>query len=236
MTHQDAINAKLVERYFLREMADSERDAFEEHYFSCALCAEEVVTAVKFVDNARRPLLRLEPESTSKEAEHRPTHGAMPTRPEAASRPKPREEHWWDRWLALTPKPALVGLCAGLALALAWPTKPAGVEPEVTGSYFVTATRAAGGAPRRIMVLPGQRRVALLFNHTDTTVSRFRFELANADGRALQQFDGDAPRDTNDIQVMVPVARLRAGIYTLRVKNAASHSDVATLPFELAIP
>jgi len=60
--------------------------------------------------------------------------------------------------------------------------------------------------------------------------------LENAEGRAVQQFDGEAPRDTNEMHVMVPVAGLRSGVYTLRVKNAATQSDVAALPFELATP
>ena len=233
MNHQEAINAKLVERYLLGEIADPERSAFEEHYFSCAVCAEEVVTAVKFVDNARRPLFRLDPEMAPQEESGRAANGVSPDR---SSSPARSPERWWDRWLALAPKPALAGACACLAVALVWQSVPAGARPEVTGSYFVTATRAAGGAPRKIVPGPRQERVALLFNYTDTTVPQFRFVLENAEGRAVQQFDGDAPRDTNDIQVMVPLAGLRSGVYTLRVKDAASHADVAALPFELAIP
>mgnify|MGYP000160608766 CR=1 FL=1 len=233
MTHHEAMNAKLVERYLLGEIAEPERNAFEEHYFSCAVCAEEVVTAVKFVDNARRPLFRLDTETMPKEENSRAANGASPGRPVQPARP---QEHWWDRWLALAPKPALAGACACLAAALVWQSVPAGAGPEVTGSYFVTETRAAGGAPRKIVPGPRQERVALLFNYTDTTVSQFRFVLENAEGRAVRQFDGDAPRDTNDIQVMVPLAGLRAGVYTLRVKDAATQTDVAALPFELAIP
>jgi hypothetical protein len=227
------MNAKLLERYLLGEMADSERNAFEAHYFSCAVCAEDVVTAVKFVDNARRPLLRLEAEMRPEKQDNRVAHGPAPGHPAALDKPEGR---WWDRWLALAPKPALAGACACLAIALAWQSVPAGARPEVTGSYFVTETRAAGGSPRKIAVGPGQERVALLLNYTDTSVSNFRFVLENAEGRAIQQFDGDAPRDTNEMHVMVPVAGLRAGVYTLRVKNAATQADVAALPFELAIP
>jgi hypothetical protein len=229
MNHQEVLNANLVERYLLGEMADAERNAFEEHYFACAICAQDVVTTVKFVDNARRPLFRIDAQTTGEEAHRR----AAPPRPPRA--PK-LGERWWDRWLAFAPKPALAGACACLAAALIWQTVPHAVRPEVTGSYFVTETRSAGRAPRKIIPGPRQQRVALLFNQTDTAVSQFRFVLENAEGRAVQQFDGDAPGDTNDIQVMVPLAGLRSGVYTLRVKNAATQADVAALPFELSIP
>jgi hypothetical protein len=123
-----------------------------------------------------------------------------------------------------------------MAAVIAWQGFPVGVPPEVTGSYFVTATRSAGGAPRKIQVGPEQKRVALLFNYTDTTVTQFTFLLENATGQTVQQFTGRAPQDTNDIQVMVPVTGLRSGIYTLRVQNSTTQREIAALPFELAFP
>jgi hypothetical protein len=215
MNHQEVTNGMLVERYLLNEMAETERIAFEEHYFSCAVCAEEVASAAKFVDNARRPLHQLD-------------GGAAPAAIPAVK--------WWDRWLALAPKPALAGACACLALALGLKSLPAGPVAEVTGSYFVTETRAAGSGLRKISPGPRQSRVALLFNHTDPSVAQFRFVLESSEGRIVRQFEGDAPRDTNDIQVMVPVSGLRSGVYTLRVKNAASQADISALSFELAMP
>ena len=215
MNHQDAMQAKVIERYLLGELEEAERAAFEEHYFSCAACAEELIAATKFLDNARQPLMEMVPPAR--------------TAPVASG---PR---WWERLLAPVPKPALAGACAALAAVAVWQGMPAGPEPEVTGSYFVTATRAAGG-PRKILASPGQARVALLFNHTDTSVVRFEFTLEGPDGRPVQRFGGEAPRDTNDIQVLVPVRGLGAGQYTLRVRNADTAHEVAALPFELARP
>ncbi len=45
MDHEAAVRTAAVERYYLGEMNDQERDAFEEHYFSCPICAEAVRTA-----------------------------------------------------------------------------------------------------------------------------------------------------------------------------------------------
>jgi hypothetical protein len=44
MDHRQAVETLALERYLLGEMADQERDAFEEHFFSCAECAEEART------------------------------------------------------------------------------------------------------------------------------------------------------------------------------------------------
>jgi hypothetical protein len=45
MDHEAAIRTGAVERYILGEMKDAERDAFEEHYFCCPICAEAIRTA-----------------------------------------------------------------------------------------------------------------------------------------------------------------------------------------------
>ena len=42
MNHKTAVETMAAERYLLDEMNGDERDAFEEHFFDCAHCADEV--------------------------------------------------------------------------------------------------------------------------------------------------------------------------------------------------
>ena len=42
MTHADAIRTLAAERYLLDEMSEIERFAFEEHFFDCLECADDV--------------------------------------------------------------------------------------------------------------------------------------------------------------------------------------------------
>jgi len=56
MTHEQAVSTLASERYLLDEMAEPERDTFEEHYFSCTACAEDVRTAGLMRDGARAGL------------------------------------------------------------------------------------------------------------------------------------------------------------------------------------
>jgi len=53
MDHELAIKNQSVERYFLGEMELPEREAFEEHFFVCDLCADDVRATSAFVDNAK---------------------------------------------------------------------------------------------------------------------------------------------------------------------------------------
>lgn len=61
MTHEEAVRTQAVERYLLRELSDSDRDAFEEHYFSCPECAQEVRAGAVFTASARALLAEQAP-------------------------------------------------------------------------------------------------------------------------------------------------------------------------------
>src|SRR5690349_10073309 len=61
MDHQVASNTHAVERYLLGEMPSEERDAFEEHYFTCAQCAEDLQAASRLVRDMKGALGEIEP-------------------------------------------------------------------------------------------------------------------------------------------------------------------------------
>jgi Putative zinc-finger len=48
MEHEDAIRTNAVEAYFLDDLTDDERDAFEEHYADCEECFAGVQTGATF--------------------------------------------------------------------------------------------------------------------------------------------------------------------------------------------
>jgi hypothetical protein len=57
MNHQQAVRTSAPERYLLEEMSELERHAFEDHYFSCADCAEEVRLAALMREGVKAGLL-----------------------------------------------------------------------------------------------------------------------------------------------------------------------------------
>ncbi len=54
MDHLDAVRTRAAERYALKQMTPAEIEIFEEHFFSCAECAEEVRWISVFEQNAKR--------------------------------------------------------------------------------------------------------------------------------------------------------------------------------------
>jgi hypothetical protein len=61
MNHQQAVDTLAAERYLLDEMSEQERDTYEEHYFSCLDCADDLRTGGLMRDAARAGLLPDEP-------------------------------------------------------------------------------------------------------------------------------------------------------------------------------
>jgi len=53
MDHETAIRLNATERYYLGELSEADRDGFEEHFFSCPECAEDVRALTTFADNAK---------------------------------------------------------------------------------------------------------------------------------------------------------------------------------------
>ena len=53
MTHQEAVDTLAAERYLLDEMSDEHRQTFEEHYFECAVCADDLRAATAMLQGAR---------------------------------------------------------------------------------------------------------------------------------------------------------------------------------------
>jgi len=56
MEHEEAIRLHAAERYVARELSPTEQDAFEDHFFDCAECAEDVRFEVTFAANLRAVL------------------------------------------------------------------------------------------------------------------------------------------------------------------------------------
>jgi len=53
MDHQEAVSLGATERYLLGTLGDEQREAFEEHYFSCLECAEDLRAGMAVVAVAR---------------------------------------------------------------------------------------------------------------------------------------------------------------------------------------
>ena len=53
MDHSEAVRSKAAERYLLGEMTPVAREEYEDHFFGCTECAQEVQAGAVFIDSAK---------------------------------------------------------------------------------------------------------------------------------------------------------------------------------------
>jgi hypothetical protein len=53
VTHQEAVESLATERYLLDDMSSPDRQAFEDHFFSCDLCADDMRVAAAMFKGAK---------------------------------------------------------------------------------------------------------------------------------------------------------------------------------------
>jgi hypothetical protein len=209
-------------------MSDADRERYEEHFFSCAECADEVRTAAAFLEHARGPL----------------TSGA-PTRTATAapvSRPAPTRAAWYrsamvpwalaaslllfsgHQWLVVVPDlREQVALIPGLREQIApRGLYPITLRPESRGQVprIPTASPAQGYtlAPEVNGVQPG----AIL-----------EYKVATVSGRQTASDRVLAPPSGVPLELWVPVSVLEELTrYELSLYDAGSGQLVGVYRFE----
>src|SRR5215467_12651213 len=59
LTHLKATKRKVADRYVLGELSPAQREEFEEHYFECVECAEDVRAFMALSSNSRSVLVEV---------------------------------------------------------------------------------------------------------------------------------------------------------------------------------
>ena len=202
MEHDEAIRSQAAERYAAHELSPTERDAFEEHFFDCQACADDVRFELAFRANAR---------AVSREQRTEPHHPALP-----------RAAFWKKGRDRLRLRPALAFsfaanfvLAAGLGYVLLTATRePA--APGFTQPYFAPGpTKSAVD----VHAIPAGEALYLVSFLTRDGVSRsYSYEILNAAGQRELSGSAHAPAGS-DAYFQVPVRSLSEGIHTLVVRG-----------------
>ena len=231
--HADATLTGAAERYVLGDMEEQERERYEEHFFSCADCADEVRAAARFVENAR-PLLH----SAANPAV------ALPRSAVRASGPS-----WWDALLASFRPLQLGAAAAGLVLVAVVAYQSLILVPglrrdlrqaedlQTAPSYFLSVAR--GQAPV-IPVTSGERVVTLTLSSSfDRTFPFYRVDVQDAGGRSIQSNVVRPVGRGEELPLLLKVRDLPSGPYVVVVSGIESASsqtpasDTARYPFTL---
>ncbi len=227
MTHKDAMDLGAADKYLLGQLATDERDQFEEHFFSCTECSEDVRLTAIFLDNLKEVL--------------KEPYAIRPAKPAPEIMPSPAAARRWF----LSPQ---IGLAAGIALLVLTGYQNAVVIPHLHyelaqqkgpqsyPAFFITETRSE---PNVITAARNEQYVALQFSKVPGRAFPFyRCELKSQDYRTVSSFTVAVPPQGDEWQLRLPIGGLASGSYTLSVRgvaqeNASELTDLAQYHFRL---
>ena len=208
MQHDHAIRTHAAERYLLGEMAAAEREAYEEHYFSCAECESELAAAAVFMDNARAALVG---DGSKRDAK----------------RGAPALEPWWKRLFTVPPRGLVPALSAAVLVLLVFTGyQQFGVIPELEQQARgvdqprhvpALALRSAsrGAAPRLQVSSEDPYAVLQADVLPDRPVERYTAVLSTSAGREQFRTSMRAAAAGMPTTLLVPLHDLEPGDYTL---------------------
>ena len=220
MEHAEALEIEAADRYVLGLLSAAEADAFEEHYFDCALCADEVRLGTRILDGGRR--LAGE-DSATREAPVVPID----------SRPRRRATRGW---LIAAAAALLLAISVNVVLFTRMQNAPARIAGGIVAAevYLLPGgTRGVEERPRLVLAegASGQVAIDVPPGHPQYEVSLLRGETRIA----TYSVDAKLAQDTLKITVANPAP----GTYSLVITGKAADgrdAEVARSAFDVVRP
>jgi len=207
MDHNEAVRLQAAEKYLLGELPKEQHAAFEEHYFDCSACAEEMKATVAFMESSRQVVREEVPEHI----------GAQRLAPVV-----PRTGGWfgWLRPAFAVPVFAALLLFIGYQNGVTIPQlkgSSSSQSTEIISSSFHLAGSVRGGeeSATKLQVRSGESFL-LNFDFTPArTFSEYSWQLLDQAGRAVKHgtIGGDKKYQTVSLPVIGGVES--AGKYNL---------------------
>lgn len=211
MTHADAVRTLAAERYLLDEMSEIERFAFEEHFFDCVDCADEVRTGSTMQQAVKSGLLS--------------DTQAQKVVPIVAAR---------RRWT-----PAVVvpwAAAAMLALAVGYQSlAPGGGRLQIGALTPVTIRPDSRGAVPIVSISGDAEAVTLALDVDAPERADLTYILRTSAGARVAEGRIAAPRAGNPLLLLIPVWTLTPSTqYILAVQGAADKPPIGEYRFATA--
>jgi Putative zinc-finger len=203
------------ERYLLGQMSEADRERYEQHFFACPRCAEEVKATARFMDTCRDLL----------------------------AAPQPKVLPWRRAWFPRTSTAIVSGaLAATLALAVyqnvfTIPALRQSATPGALTAFSFVAFNSRGAADRTI-VAPRDQPFLIYFDiPPGQHAGGYDCRILAEDGRATVTAEVSEEKAQETVPFMIPAGELAPGTYALvvtaRTDGSKPPAEVVRFPFTL---
>lgn len=217
MTHTEALSSLASERYLLDEMTETERDAFEAHYFDCQECADDVRSGALMSEGAQAGYVSAAPSKVATFSPSARRSGTAATPPPAVVRTA------WYRSSALP-----WAVAATLAVVVGYQSQLPG--PGRSGELAeaiptITLRPASRGTAPSISLAPSHAALALDLDASGA--GEVSYDLRAESGDIITSGRGAAPVAGAPFLLVIPTFTLKAQQqYILTVRDASDPQRV----------
>ena len=219
MDHAQAVRSQLLEKYLLGDLKGKGLEEFEEHFFECALCAEEIQVATLLADNAAAELK------------------LRPARETGLSTGKSKSG--WQQWFQIEwGQPAMVmPLLALVVVSGLWVRdheKLAGelaqaMAPQSFATVALENTRGSGPAS---VTRSGRFFAVEFYVEPASQFEEYNIEISG-NGIESATVIASRPAPGSSFNVLLPVARFKAGRYEFLVHGGSRSTGPVLKKFTL---
>jgi hypothetical protein len=210
MDHEQAVKMHAAERYLLDELSPEERSDFEEHYFLCLECADEVRSVFTFADNATAVM----------QDEARTVRRATVR--------QRRSSNWWAWLWPAYAAPVAAGLLLALTVyqsALVIPGLKRDLADATQARVIPSsvARPATRGDDPVVEVSSQDVFVQLTLDINPVApVSSYSCEVSDQSGSLEFSVPAKVSAGTGSLNLLLPVSRLKPGRHVIRLKTGSS--------------
>jgi len=209
MTHQQALETMAAERYLLDEMTEVEKHAFEEHFFDCGDCAEEVRLGEQ---------IRVEVRASRGSALSAQDSPARFSNVVEFNKPSVRRRaSTVIPWAAA----AMLAVTVGYQSLVVVPGLRQAVAPQPLSPVMLR--EATRGTLPSVSVSPGQRFITLGLDVMNASTADVTYDLLDAAGNTILSGRTPLPPSGAPLYLLIPADELvRPGRHTLIVRDPAT--------------
>ncbi len=223
MDHNEAVKYHAAEKYFLGELAETERAAFEEHFFECEDCAADVKATAIVVDNVREGF-RTAPEQKKATSRETRTTGFL---------------NWWHPAYSVAAV-ALLLITVGYQNFVQIPQlrHEALTKAEALPSFSLLSAGSRSTEGALEIAVPADAPFGLYVDiPSDPDFTRYSADILTDSGALKFSVPVAAEQTRDTVQLLIPGALLREGAYNLVIRgykaDSAGGQEIARHPFVL---
>ncbi len=226
MDHSEAVRSKAAERYLLGEMTPVAREEYEDHFFGCTECAQEVQAGAVFIDSARDVL---------------GSEGVSAAPAAADDKAKPRWE-WFLRPAFAIPAMALLLMVVVYQNVRTIPHMRSDLErshsAQAVQLFSLLGANSRGGTTPEITA-PRDKEFGFYVDIPPSPqFSSYAIEIESDSGAAELSVAVSSDEAKQTVPLVIPPSRLTPGKYVLVVRGydpskANAAAEVARYPFTL---